>query len=197
MNRSISQTDANTTYIRFMLFIYLLNSFKFQFNGVSSFVMRAFMKSKVMFASQSKVCLPFNVRKTAPHIPRAKLSKTSLVQFHLSFWKWLHKPDDFWVETSARRDIHRPNGKKPLAVHPTLTSSVDPDPKHKSNSCKAEICELCDFLLDIPNHPHAWWSHPQKVLGCTRHVGHDVFGHWITGNHFSLEIKPMKLWLLF
>ena len=35
-----------------------------EFDGVSSFVMKAFMKSKVMFDSQSKACLPFSVRKT-------------------------------------------------------------------------------------------------------------------------------------
>ena len=43
--------------------------------------------------------------------------------------------DDFSVETSTRRDIRRPNGdrhKRPLVEDPTLTSSMDPDPKLQS-----------------------------------------------------------------
>ena len=139
----------------------------------------------------------------APHIAPAKLSKTSN-----SVRNGSTNRDVFWVETSARRDIHRPNGdrrKRPLVVHPTLTSSIvtrirstNQTPATRIDVHFAKICESsCDFfLVDSPNHQHAWCSHPQKVLGFTRHVGHDVFGHWITRNHCSLEIKSRKLWML-
>lgn len=63
----------------------------------------------------------------APHTRPAKLSKTSN-----SVGNGSANRDVFWVETSTRRDIHQPNGdrrKRPLVVHPTLTSKHWPGSK--------------------------------------------------------------------
>ena len=130
--------DKRMQTVRFMIYTvwYLLNSFEFQFDGLClcSFVMRPLMKSKAMFDSQSKVCLPFSMRKTVvlhiyrrqsfprPHSFHFISLRKSTTKLSFFSWKRLHKPRWFfgWDLDSAR---YPPTQRRP----PQKTSGSGPN----------------------------------------------------------------------